>query len=118
MLRPRCIVADFVFVQGLGGGSRSTWTTHGEPALYWPAGWLPNDHGFRDVGIYSFGYDANREKESLTNIQDFSKGLLASVDDCPAICVLDVRLTTFLDISRRRIATLPSQCYSSTAQMT
>ncbi|KAL9012662.1 MAG: hypothetical protein Q9173_002586 [Seirophora scorigena] len=78
-------VADLVFVHGLGGGSRSTWTKHGEPALYWPAEWLPNDPGFRDVGIHSFGYNANWEKESLINIQDFSKGLLASIHDCPAV---------------------------------
>ena len=78
-------VADLVFVHGLGGGSRSTWTKHGEPSLYWPEQWLPNDPGFHDVGIHSFGYDSNWEKESSLNIHDFSKSLLASIHDCPSI---------------------------------
>lgn len=79
------IVADLVFVHGLGGGSRSTWTKYGEPSLYWPEKWLPNDIGFRDVRIHSFGYDSNWQKESSLNIHDFSKSLLGSIHDCPAI---------------------------------
>ncbi|KAL8813851.1 MAG: hypothetical protein Q9223_006887 [Gallowayella weberi] len=78
-------IADLVFVHGLGGGSRSTWTKNGEPSLYWPEAWLPNDPGFRDVRIHSFGYNSNWEKESSLNIHDFSKSLLASIHDCPAI---------------------------------
>ncbi|KAI4235285.1 MAG: hypothetical protein LQ349_003262 [Xanthoria aureola] len=78
-------VADLVFVHGLGGGSRSTWTKYGEPSLYWPEQWLPNDPGFHDVGIHSFGYDSNWQKESSLNIHDFSKSLLASIHDCPSI---------------------------------
>ena len=77
--------ADLVFVHGLGGGSRSTWTKNGEPSLYWPKEWLPNDPGFRDVRIHSFGYDSNWEKESSLNIHDFSKSLLASIHDCPSM---------------------------------
>ncbi|KAL9005625.1 MAG: hypothetical protein Q9180_009788, partial [Flavoplaca navasiana] len=77
--------ADLVFVHGLGGGSRSTWTKNGEPALYWPEEWLPNDPGFRDVSIHSFGYDSNWDKESSLNIHDFSKSLLASIHDCPSM---------------------------------
>ncbi|KAL8940002.1 MAG: hypothetical protein Q9211_002481 [Gyalolechia sp. 1 TL-2023] len=78
-------VADLIFVHGLGGGSRSTWTKHGEPSLYWPEKWLPNDIGFRDVRIHSFGYNSNWEKESSLNIHDFSKSLLGSIQDCPTI---------------------------------
>ncbi|KAL8915769.1 MAG: hypothetical protein Q9172_006680 [Xanthocarpia lactea] len=78
-------VADLVFVHGLAGGSRSTWTKNGEPSLYWPQEWLPNDPGFRDVRIHSFGYNANWEKESSLNIHDFSNTLLESIHDCPAI---------------------------------
>ncbi|KAL8895234.1 MAG: hypothetical protein Q9192_003767 [Flavoplaca navasiana] len=77
--------ADLVFVHGLGGGSRSTWTKNGEPSLYWPKEWLPNDPGFRDVRTHSFGYDSNWEKESSLNIHDFSKSLLASIHDCPSM---------------------------------
>ncbi|KAL8890838.1 MAG: hypothetical protein Q9215_002064 [Flavoplaca cf. flavocitrina] len=77
--------ADLVFVHGLGGGSRSTWTKNGEPSSYWPEEWLPNDPGFRDVSIHSFGYDSNWDKESSLNIHDFSKSLLASIHDCPSM---------------------------------
>ncbi|KAL8790816.1 MAG: hypothetical protein Q9213_000440 [Squamulea squamosa] len=77
--------ADLVFVHGLGGGSRSTWTKNGESSLFWPEVWLPNDPGFRDVRIHSFGYNSNWEKESSLNIHDFSKSLLASIHDCPSI---------------------------------
>ncbi|KAL9581454.1 MAG: hypothetical protein Q9212_003889 [Teloschistes hypoglaucus] len=78
-------VVDLVFVHGLGGGSRSTWSKNGEPSLYWPEEWLPNDPGFRDVRIHSFGYNSDWEKESSLNIHDFSKSLLESIHDCPVI---------------------------------
>src|SRR6202035_3239491 len=52
-------IADLIFVHGLMGGSRSTWTKSAEPSLYWPQEWLPKDVGFRDVRIHSFGYNAN-----------------------------------------------------------
>lgn len=89
--------ADLVFVHGLGGGSRSTWTKNGEPSLYWPEEWLPNDPGFRDVSIHSFGYDSNWDKESSLNIHDFSKSLLASIHDCPSMSrTSNVRTTLLL----------------------
>lgn len=78
-------VADLIFVHGLGGGSRSTWTKSGDPSLYWPQEWLPNDAGFRDVRIHSFGYNSNWDKESNLNLHDFAKSLLGSMQDCPLI---------------------------------
>ena len=42
-------IADLVFVHGLGGGSRSTWTKSLDPLLYWPQEWLPQDPGFEDA---------------------------------------------------------------------
>lgn len=79
------VTADLIFVHGLGGGSRSTWTKSGDPSLYWPQRWLPQDPGFQDVRIHSFGYDSNWEKESTLNLHDFAKSLLGSIHDCPAI---------------------------------
>lgn len=76
-------IADLVFVHGLGGGSRSTWTKSGDPSLYWPQEWLPKDPGFQDVRILSFGYDSNWDKESTLNLHDFAKSLLGSIQDCP-----------------------------------
>ena len=78
-------VANLIFVHGLGGGSRSTWTKSGDPSLYWPKEWLPQDTAFRDVCIHSFGYNSNWDKESTLNIHDFSKSLLGSLQDCPAV---------------------------------
>lgn len=78
-------IADLVFVHGLGGGSRSTWTKSGDPSLYWIQEWLPNEPGFRDVRIHSFGYNSNWDKQSVLNVHDFAKSLLGSIQDCPSI---------------------------------
>lgn len=80
-------VVDLVFVHGLGGGSRSTWTKSANPELYWPQTWLPEDESFRGARIHSFGYDSNWNKESSLNIHDFAKALLGSIKDCPSIPV-------------------------------
>lgn len=78
-------IADLVFVHGLGGGSKSTWTKDLDPDLFWPREWLPQDTGFRNVRIHSFGYDSNLDHESVLNIHDFAKSLLGSIQDCPRI---------------------------------
>lgn len=78
-------VADLVFVHGLGGGSRSTWIKSDNPSLYWIQEWLPNDPGFQDVRIHSFGYNSNWGKESVLNLHDFAKSLLGSIQDSPSI---------------------------------
>lgn len=77
------VIADLIFVHGLGGGSRKTWTKDKNPGLFWPEMWLPQDLGFRDVRIHSFGYDSRLDHESILNIHDFSKSLLASIQNCP-----------------------------------
>ncbi len=79
------VVADLIFVHGLGGGSRSTWTKSDDPSLYWIKEWLPNDPGFQDVRIHSFGYNSNWDRESILNLHDFAKSLLGSIQDCPTI---------------------------------
>lgn len=78
-------IADLVFVHGLGGGSKSTWTKSNDPSLYWPKTWLPQDPGFQDVRIHSFGYNSNWGDESILNVHDFAKALLGSLQDCPLI---------------------------------
>jgi hypothetical protein len=77
-------VADLVFVHGLRGGSRSTWTKSEDPSLFWPE-WLPQDPGFKDVRIHTFGYNSNWGKESTLNTLDFAKSLLGSIQNCPVI---------------------------------
>ena len=78
-------IADIVFVHGLGGGSKSTWTKSSEASLFWPQEWLPADAGFGDVRIHSFGYNSNWTKESILNVHDFARALLGSIQDCPTI---------------------------------
>ena len=78
-------IADLIFVHGLGGGSRSTWSKDSDPDLFWPQEWLVQDTKFRDVRIYSFGYDSNWREESILDINDFAKSLLGSIQHCPAI---------------------------------
>jgi len=77
--------ADLIFVHGLGGGSRKTWTKSGDPTLFWPKEWLPDDEALQDIRIHSFGYDSDWGKKSILSIQDFANGLLNSILDCPYI---------------------------------
>ena len=78
-------IVDLVFVHGLGGGSRSTWTKSNDSSLYWPQEWLPQDPAFQDVRIHSFGYNSDWADDSILNLHDFAKALLGSVQDCPLI---------------------------------
>lgn len=77
--------ADLIFVHGLGGGSRKTWTKSGDPSLYWPEEWLPYDQACQDVRIHSFGYDSSWGKKSILSVHDFANALLGSILDCPLI---------------------------------
>lgn len=80
---PEPAIAELVFVHGLGGGSRSTWSKDGES--FWPQTWLPKDEAFGDIRIHTFGYNSNWDKASTLNIHDFAKSLLGSLHDCPQI---------------------------------
>ncbi|PVH85423.1 hypothetical protein DL98DRAFT_451452 [Cadophora sp. DSE1049] len=79
------VVAELVFIHGLGGGSRKTWTKNDDPDLFWPQEWLPRDRGFSDVRIRTFGYDANWGKRSILNIHDFAKDLLSWLKNSPPV---------------------------------
>ncbi len=46
---------------------------------------LPQDPGFQDVRIYSFGYNSDWANESTLSVHDFSKSLLGSLHHCPAM---------------------------------
>jgi pimeloyl-ACP methyl ester carboxylesterase len=52
------VIADFVFVHGLGGGSSTTWCLKQNPEYFWPKEWLPKDPAFAGVRVHSFGYNA------------------------------------------------------------
>lgn len=75
--QPQDPVVDLIFVHGLGGGSSKTWTKSKSPQNFWPA-WLPRDEDFRHVRIHSYGYNSDwtSMKADISNLSDFSLGLL------------------------------------------
>jgi len=76
---------DFIFVHGLGGGSRKTWSKTSSIAHFWPQQWLPKDPAFNSVRIHSFGYDSDwvKGKENCLNIHHFGKSLLGELSTSP-----------------------------------
>ncbi len=76
---------DFVFVHGLGGGSRTTWSKTNSVTHYWPQGWLPRGPAFKNVRVHSFGYNADWVKGSgnCLNIRHFGRSLLGEMRTSP-----------------------------------
>ncbi|KAF2105865.1 hypothetical protein BDV96DRAFT_607880 [Lophiotrema nucula] len=70
--------ADIVFVHGLGGTSRWTWSKHRDPGLFWPLTFLPLEPDVCLARILTFGYNANFRKAGniSTSVLDFAKDLL------------------------------------------
>ena len=78
---------DFIFVHGLRGGSRKTWSKTEDISHYWPQQWLPLEPRFKNVRIHSFGYNSDwgeRKGSSLT-VHDFGQALLGEILNSPAI---------------------------------
>ncbi|KAI1179121.1 hypothetical protein F4777DRAFT_19089 [Nemania sp. FL0916] len=83
-------VADLIFVHGLNGGSRSTWSkTSNGNNTFWPKDWLPCDNAFGDVRIHTFGYSSGLNHRSILDIADFAGNLLACIRHCPAMASND-----------------------------
>ncbi|GKZ88791.1 hypothetical protein AnigIFM59636_009325 [Aspergillus niger] len=80
-------LVDFIFIHGLGGGSRKTWSKSPDPYHYWPKEWLSQDPEFDKVRIYSFGYKADwaETTASVLNIHDFALSLLGEIQCNPDI---------------------------------
>ncbi|KAK0707379.1 hypothetical protein B0H67DRAFT_647567 [Lasiosphaeris hirsuta] len=78
---PANAVADLVFIHGLGGGSRKTWSFSPDPAHFWPRAWLADDGDFAgSVRIHAFGYRADwGGRQSMLNIHDFAQSLLGEL---------------------------------------
>ncbi|TLD06594.1 uncharacterized protein PgNI_08371 [Pyricularia grisea] len=70
--------ANIVFVHGLGGTSRKTWSKDADPALFWPLQFLPLESDLRRARILTFGYNADFQKPGSVNtsVLDFAKELL------------------------------------------
>lgn len=86
-LPPTSAVADVVFIHGLGGGSRKTWSFSSDPDHFWPRAWLPEDQDFKDVRVHSFGYKADwgERRQSILNIHDFARSLIGELKNNPSI---------------------------------
>ncbi|KAI1801646.1 hypothetical protein F4811DRAFT_450319 [Daldinia bambusicola] len=69
---------DIVFIHGLGGTSRWTWSKDRDPELFWPAKFLPFDSDVCLARILTFGYNANFLKAGSIGVSllDFAKDLL------------------------------------------
>lgn len=71
---------DVVFVHGLGGSSRGTWTKDRDLARCWPSEFLPLEPGIgSDARILTFGYNSKFRSgagKSQMSMLDFAKDLL------------------------------------------
>ncbi|RAL10543.1 NACHT and WD domain protein [Aspergillus homomorphus CBS 101889] len=79
---------DLIFVHGLGGGSRQTWSKTSEPYHHWPQDWLSRDPDFSRARVHSFGYQADwlAWKTSPGRIDSFAQFLLKSIKSNLDIC--------------------------------
>lgn len=69
---------DLIFVHGLGGSSRATWTHPQNPHSFWPKEWLPAEPAISSARILTFGYNATFGRH-MCNTWDFSKSLLSEM---------------------------------------
>ena len=67
-----------MFIHGLGGTSRLTWSKYKNSDLFWPLTFLPHEPVISQVRILTFGYNANvlRSGSISTSVLDFAKDLL------------------------------------------
>ncbi|MCJ1353732.1 MAG: hypothetical protein MMC33_003719 [Icmadophila ericetorum] len=69
-------ICDLVFVHGLGGTSRGTWSWNRDPENFWPP-WLGDDSDLSRTRIFTFGYNAAfAGSYTSLSILDFAKDLL------------------------------------------
>jgi len=68
--------ADIVFIHGLGGTSRMTWSKNKDIELFWPQMFLPLERDICRARILTFGYNADVLKAHNSSVLDFAKELL------------------------------------------
>ncbi|CAH0017931.1 unnamed protein product [Clonostachys rhizophaga] len=78
---------DFIFVHGLGGNSRKTWSKSSLQSHFWPKEWLSKDPAFKNVRIHSYGYDSYylKGKADCLNVHHIGKSFLAAISTSPCI---------------------------------
>ncbi|OTA93838.1 hypothetical protein M434DRAFT_395222 [Hypoxylon sp. CO27-5] len=70
---------DIIFVHGLGGSSRMTWSHDRNIDYFWPSRFLPLEPDISEARILTFGYNANFRPGASKNkmsVLDFAKDLL------------------------------------------
>jgi hypothetical protein len=75
-------LVDLIFVHGLIGGCRKTWSKTTSQANFWPQEWLTEDPGFKHSRFHTFGYNSEFAvgKGSTLNIQELAKSLLGEIN--------------------------------------
>jgi hypothetical protein len=92
------LVIDVIFMHGLGGSSRATWTHPNSE--FWPT-WLQEKKGLENIRISTFGYDANwdiTKRSNALGIPDFASDLLMALklhyttvgNVCPPLILAEV----------------------------
>jgi pimeloyl-ACP methyl ester carboxylesterase len=83
---PEALV-ELVFVHGLGGGSRKSWSQTKHEDHFWPRSWLSRDPAFRNVRVHSFGYKSAKWEvvSTIAGIPEFAESLLTTLLDSPVI---------------------------------
>ncbi|CAF3506030.1 unnamed protein product [Fusarium graminearum] len=79
---------DLIFVHGLGGNSRKTWSkSSAGRSQFWPEEWLSKDPAFRNVRLHSYGYDSYylKGKEDCLNVHHIGKSFLGAISTSPCI---------------------------------
>ena len=67
---------DIIFVHGLGGTAKKTWSWDRNVDYFWPA-WLAEEDGLSSYRIFTYGYNSNFKGVGTNlNIIDFAKDLL------------------------------------------
>lgn len=87
LTQPSLTFVDIIFVHGLRGGSRKTWSASSSQAHFWPKEWLPADSAFKHVRVHTFGYDSDwaDRKDNSMNVHDFGQSLIEDIKSCPTI---------------------------------
>ncbi|KAG6368892.1 hypothetical protein INS49_003110 [Diaporthe citri] len=69
---------DIIFIHGLGGTSKWTWSKHRNTELFWPLTFLPLEQDLCLARILTFGYNASFQKAGNVSLSllDFAKDLL------------------------------------------
>ena len=80
-------LVELIFVHGLGGGSRKSWSKTKSEDHFWPRSWLPRDPDFHNVRIHSFGYKSSKSEivATISGIPDIAQSLLSAIRDSSAI---------------------------------